>query len=182
MLNIREDIRQKWHKGFPRKKKNVKEIVIHGTAGGGSAKGLLSWMFRSGRKGYKRGIALFHYIVDYDGEIYEIINPDNWVYHSSSGRHDKTTIGIELMNKKTDNEGSYTSEQYASLDWLILHLMNNYPIKNIVSHSYNIEKYSRAYKNCPGSKFKWGNVEALLVDNGYEYDYIDSHFFNIEEI
>lgn len=178
---INEKIRNKYHSGFERNTGDIREIVIHQTGGGSSAKALLSWMFKSGRKGYKRGIALFHYAIDRNGDVYEIINPDRWVYHSSSGRHDKKTIGIEIVCPSRSNDIMPTTKQYKALMRLINMLMNRYyNIDSIVGHGYNGRKYSKRYKNCPGN-FDWFMIEKHLIDNDYIYDSEDDEaIFNIE--
>jgi len=178
-IKIDERVRNKYHKGFSRSLKFVNEIVVHQTGGGNNASSLLSWMLKSGRKGYSRGVALFHYIVDIDGSVIEIINPDNWVYHSSSGRHDKRTIGVEIMCSDRQNAKEPSDKQYFALNKLFLHLSEKYSISRIVGHGYNKEKYSKSYKYCPGN-FDWFRIEKFLVDNEFEFDYEDECYFDIE--
>jgi N-acetyl-anhydromuramyl-L-alanine amidase AmpD len=140
---------------FSRNIADITEIVCHGTAGGQSAKGIIKWMLSGEREEeYKKGIALFHYEIDRNGDIYQIIPDLNWVYHSSSGRHDKKTIGIELVNPVIENKGKYTIDQYNSLFSLIKRMMQLYPIDHIAGHGGNKLKYSGSYKNCPG-EFDW---------------------------
>lgn len=164
---IDKQIRNKYQQGWIGKKrgKAVTEIVIHGTQGGTSIEGLLSWMYGGERaKEYNQGIALFHYGIGQDGKIVEVIDPEYWVYHSSSGAHDKTTIGIELMNPDKANMQPYTEAQYKALFGLIFdHLLPLYPsIKRIVSHNYNQKTYSGWGKQCPGQGFDWSKVTAEL--------------------
>ncbi len=115
-------------------------------------------------KEYNRGIALFHYGINPDGRIVEVVDPDYWTYHSSAGWYDKRTIGIELMNSSKSNRNPYTAEQYESLFNLIFdHLRKVYPsITRIVGHGFNKRKYSRKNKQCPGVGFDWSKLEAEM--------------------
>jgi N-acetyl-anhydromuramyl-L-alanine amidase AmpD len=175
IIAVDHTIREKYMDGFIRPSRPT-EIVIHGTGGGASASALLTWM-RSGEraKEYTRGVALFHYIIDFDGDTTEIISPDNWVYHSSSGAHDQSTIGIELMNKSSDNSDPYKREQYESLFDLISQLMDRYTIKTICGHGYNKRKYSGSDKRCPGN-FDWHNLGDYLMAEKYNVKFAPEYF------
>jgi N-acetyl-anhydromuramyl-L-alanine amidase AmpD len=176
---VESGIRLKYHKGFKRNIKKIDTAIIHGTAGGGD---IIKWMLEGGYMGkdkngkriyraeqYKKGIALFHFIINKKGEIFEIINPDRWVYHSSTGRHDKRTIGIELINNDRTNRDEYTTEQYcAILDLIFEELCKKYPIKRIAGHGVFKQKYGRGTKRCPGN-FNWKWLETVL--DTYEYDF-----------
>lgn len=167
-LNI--SIRTKYEKGWINKlrEKQPTEIVIHGT-GGGSKKGIIKWMLNPGKwkeERYNKGIGLFHYLIGRDGSITEIINPNYWVYHSTSGSHDKKTIGIELVNPSKTNKRKYTEKQYIALiDLIKNNLMMKYRIDTIVSHKFNIWKYNknaRKYdKECPGN-FNWNRLNKEI--------------------
>jgi N-acetyl-anhydromuramyl-L-alanine amidase AmpD len=166
-------IRKKWHKGFRRnllcrKRNRVKTIVLHGTGGGGT----YNWVLDGGRSVlYKKGVALFHYLIERRGKTIEIIDPDRWVYHSSSGEKDKETIGIELLNPGALNSRLYTGFQYTALWELIFdELFNRYNIINIVSHNYMKEKYSGGKKECPGDGFAWVALLSELYTRGYVYE------------
>jgi N-acetyl-anhydromuramyl-L-alanine amidase AmpD len=173
-MKINRTIREKYTPGFLRPSKPI-EIVIHGTGGGASADVMIKWIEAGERATeYVKGIALFHYLVDFDGTTTEIISPDNWVYHSSSGSHDQLTIGIELMNKSAGNTNGYTDLQYGCLFNLITDLMDKYPIKSIVGHGYNDLKYSGTDKACPGN-FDWARLGEFLKAN-YEVDYEPRHY------
>lgn len=167
-MNIQQDLRlrEKYTQGFARTKP-VKYITVHGTGGGSSAARLLKWMLKPGKQRedwYKRGIALFHYIIDRDGSIIELIDPDKWVYHASVGKWDAGSIGIELMNPKSDNSGDYTSMQYRALTFLCKELIYKYPIEKIYSHKYAKEVIAkRGSKNCPGN-FNWKKFSKELYN------------------
>jgi N-acetyl-anhydromuramyl-L-alanine amidase AmpD len=154
-------------------REDIEEIIVHGTGGGVSASAIINWMLGGERKAeYERGIALFHYEIDRNGDVYQIISPKYWCYHSSSGRHDKKTIGIELVNPIKENHGSYMIQQYNSLCNLIKMFMTTYDLKVIAGHGATKQKYSGGYKNCPGEKFEWSILENnfnLEKESGERY-------------
>lgn len=164
---IVDKIRNKYP-GLPRKISEIYEIVIHGS-GGGTAKGIIDWMASETcerRELYKQGIGLFHFMIDRNGDIYEILSPEAWAYHSESGIHDKGTIGIELVNSELLNAGEYTEEQYESLDTLIEKVSDRFEIFTLSTHDYNRRYYSGCKpKPCPGYKFDWNklNLENMKV-------------------
>jgi N-acetyl-anhydromuramyl-L-alanine amidase AmpD len=166
-LKIDLAIRNKWHKGFERPV-HPSEIVIHGTGGGGT----YSYILNGGRADeYRRGIALFHYLVDRDGTVTEIIDPDRWVYHSSAGRHDSKTIGIELLNPSRANDEEYTDKQYTALGLLLQELMERYTIRVIRGHSRSYEMFNGKTKpnpQCPGN-FNWDYITNQLELGEYIY-------------
>ena len=180
-----EFVRVKYAAGWVDKIRSVapEEIVIHGTAGGKSTAGLLHWMYNWGRPKYNKGIGLFHYAIgrgekgEKDGLIVEVISPEYYVYHSTSGKHAKREIGIELLNPSKSNRDSYTDLQYKSLFKLIFdHLFILYPtVTRIVGHRYNIWKYNskkaaqKYDKNCPGN-FEQKRLEEELEKRGYSYE------------
>lgn len=139
---------------------DISEIIVHGTSGGQSAKGIINWMLGGERaEEYKKGIGLFHYEIDRNGDVYQLIPNGYWCYHSSSGQHDKVTVGIELVNPEKDNFGKYKMEQYKSLMDLIKMFMLNYQIKVIAGHGATKLQYSGSYKYCPGKLFDWELLE-----------------------
>ena len=171
-VEIKKDhvVRNKFHRGFSRKWGKVKEIIIHGTGGGGT----LEWVRSGGRAHqYYMGVALFHYLIQEDGTIWEIIDPDRWVYHSCSGRKDRNRIGIEIVNRSRSNSAPYSDKQYESLyDLVFKYLMDRYPsINTIMSHKRAWQKASRGrrWKECPGPKFDWKRLERVMVARGFTY-------------
>ncbi len=166
---VNTTIRDKYHQGFDRDQP-ITEIVIHGTGGGANAQGLINWMLNGERAAeYQKGVGLFHYLNDRNGDIYEIIDPARWVYHSSSGIHDKYTIGIEHINPNPKNAAEYTDAQYTALEELILKLLDDYPLINtIVGHVQNTLKYSGpkyVKAPCPGN-FNWTRLQTALNAGG----------------
>lgn len=179
-------IREKYNSGLDRvqngKEVIVNEIVVHGTGGGSSADAMIKWMMSGERKAeYVKGIALYHYLVDFDGGITEIIDPKKWVYHSSSGAHDMRTIGIEMMNSDPQNRNPYTDAQYKALNELVIELLKaNSIIDTIVGHGQNAKKYSSAYKNCPGKNFDWKKIADELTFFKYVYKIGDEKITEID--
>lgn len=171
MLSYHKDlqIRQKYMPGYARTKP-VKHIVIHGTGGASNARPLIKWMLNPGKaqaNRYRRGIALFHYMIDRDGDITELIDPDRWVYHASIGKMDGGTIGIELGNPSRTNSEPYTDPQYVALGNLIEFLLADYrDIDSIISHRYAKEVMGKSgTKNCPGN-FDWELLSNMLKKFG----------------
>lgn len=160
----RFDVTQTWHPGWKRNIEDITECVIHGTGGGKTATGLLSWMIGGERsKQYKKGIALFHFLIDRKRIIYQLSPIDRWYYHSSSGKHDKKTIGIELLNPAPGNEGDYTEGQYSSLEDLLFgSLFACRSITRIVGHDYNYNTYLGKRKGCPGKYFSWTRIRDMF--------------------
>lgn len=159
-LRIYEKFFEPISEEFERNLDLIYEIVLHGTAGGRTASGMLRWMLTGERaKEYRRGVALYHDLLDRNGDVYAIIPYHYWVYHSSSGKHDKRTIGIEMINPEKDNDSEYTNEQYEGLFKHIEYLLSVIPsIKSIVGHGSNKLKYSGKYKECPGN-FDWDRLQ-----------------------
>jgi hypothetical protein len=168
-------ITDKWSKGFNRVIDDVEELVIHGTGGGISVKALLQWIINGERaKSYKQGIGLFPFAIDLDGTLYQLINNPgiHWFYHSNSHIHDKKTIGVELLNKSSQNANDYTDAQYETLYWLAFEYMPYY-FKNysrIVGHDYNYNKYAHNKKGCPGTGFDWSNLESKMLQKNIEFE------------
>jgi N-acetyl-anhydromuramyl-L-alanine amidase AmpD len=177
MIKIDDKIRMKWHRGFERPFKPT-ELILHGTAGGGT----YNYVFNGGRKElYVQGIALFHFLIDVNGETTEIISPDRWVYHSSSGKHDEKTIGIEMINQSADNSKEYTIDQYRALFDLLVELLPRYPINLIRSHNATKMIYSGSGKKCPGN-FRWDDLGEWLADSRYDFTREYECFSNIKKM
>lgn len=73
-------------------------IVLHFTAGSNAQGAFASWMATDAR-------VATAYILDLDGTIYELFDPRYWAYHlgikgaaSQNFRHDRRSIGIEIVN------------------------------------------------------------------------------------
>jgi hypothetical protein len=155
-----------------RENNDITEVVIHGTGGGLSAKGIINWMLGGERASqYVKGVALFHYEIDLNGDVYQILDDKYWVWHSTSGKHDKNTIGIELVNTSSENKGGYQIEQYEALIKVLKLLLPKYPITKIGGHGAVQKKFSGGYKLCPGHLFDWGMLENIFNMQKLEDEY-----------
>ena len=81
-----------------------------------------------------------HYIVD-DGEIIEIIPPDQKSYGTSSREHNERGIQIEMCHP--DASGKISETTLANVVWLCRELMERYGITEIIRH------YDVTGKRCP---------------------------------
>ena len=163
MINFDSDVINRFGEPPKRDLKKVNEIVIHHTAGDGSWRGLKSWILGNNNERieqHKKFIGLTHFYIDKDGKINQIYNNDTWTYHSCSGKHDKETIGIELVH----GTGEFTDQQYSSLIELIKLLKIDMPITKIVSHDYNYLKYSGRTKMCPSDFFRWEKLNDMGME------------------
>lgn len=183
-MEIKKDtiIRNKFCKGFERTIP-VTHFVIHGTGGGGT----LNWVrnadpaSKRGRR-YINGDGLFHYLIERDGTIYEIIDPELWVYHASIRSRDKGTIGVELLNPSSTNKTPYTKEQYKALVWLYGYVQRTYhrEVKTAISHNMMKRKYRRDGKACPGKGFDWELFKSMMLED-WNFVYKKQILSNLEE-
>ncbi len=174
----RFDVTEKWHPGFKRNL-GINEIVVHGTGGGSSAEALMNWIISGERQeSYQDGIGLFHFIIDYDGTVYQIAPVDIWFYHSSCMGHDALTIGVELMNKSVVNKNEYTEQQYIALSNLIYKFAFMSENFRIVGHDYNGLYYSHLVKGCPGN-FDFEKLYDMLNVNVHRIYYKDQRGLQI---
>lgn len=157
--------------GYTRQLSRINEIIIHGSGGPDTAKGIINWMASGGQlrdgtnriEKYKHGIGMFHYEIDFDGDIYQLVPLTITVFHSLSGKHDWNTVGIEMVSSdpKSNNSTPYTINQYNSLLDLCKYIMTQCPIRLIAGHSATSYKYRGKPKPpppCPGN-FDWGILE-----------------------
>jgi hypothetical protein len=174
---VDRQIRTKYQMGWINKIRNtntIKEVTLHATGGGVSTTSLLRWIWEGERSAeYKKGIALFHFLVGRDGVIVSIIDPAYYVYHSTSGQHDKSTLAVECINPSKNNDSPWPQVQYDSFFSLLFnHLFTLYPsIDRICSHRYNMMKYSPQVspKQCPGAGFEWSKLDEQLRTKGFSF-------------
>ncbi|AXA33296.1 1,6-anhydro-N-acetylmuramyl-L-alanine amidase AmpD [Francisella adeliensis] len=99
-----------------------------------------------------------HFYIKRNGEVVQFVSVDDraWhagvsEYHSRQGCND-FSVGIEMQGTDKD---FYQSEQYRSLNILLLDMKKNYPsIKNITGH----EDIAPGRKTDPGVGFNWDRV------------------------
>ncbi len=169
MIKKDYSVNNKWHGGWNRSLSQITEAVIHHTGSNGSIDSLKKWMLGGERKSqYKNGISLFHFAIGRDGTIWQAGDLSRWWYHSCSGKHDRFTVGIELVHKS----GLFTDAQYTSLFWLLFVYMFHFcpSFYRIVSHDYNYDSYSNMKKGCPGSDFDWGRLVGEMKRQNIIYE------------
>lgn len=181
------DLFERYYKEWASKRKNllkkrtldeIKEIVIHHTAGNGDWPILKNWMLNGERqKNYKKGVGLFHFCIEKKGKIINSWPLDQPVFHSSCYLHDLETIGIEVIHKY----GEFTQPQYDSLVRLCNLLISKCDIKRITTHDYNYLKYSKKTKGCPGKMFKWAELEKYLSKKGIKFTSNGKNLIELDE-
>ena len=136
--------------GTATRKQQVKYIVVHYTAGAGTAKGQASGTcsyFRSGASG--RGVGA-HYCID-DGTICEYADPKTKITYHCGGTYggniitNNNSIGIEVCQK---GNSPYTQAEIDRLTWLVQKLMKQFNLtSNKVVRHYDCGSSSK--KPCP---------------------------------
>ena len=112
-----------------------------------------------------------HYLIDYDGTIYRLVDEDKRAWHAGVSKWQFDTdinsrsIGIEIMN---DGKSPYTPAQMTALVALIKDIQTRYKIypENIVGHS----DVAPIRKIDPGPFFEW----PVLAKNGVENYHVRS--------
>ncbi|QLE78917.1 1,6-anhydro-N-acetylmuramyl-L-alanine amidase AmpD [Francisella sp. Scap27] len=100
-----------------------------------------------------------HFYIKRNGEVVQFVSVDDRAWHAGvseyQGRQgcNDFSVGIEMQGTDRD---SYQSEQYKSLNRLLLDIKKNYPsIKNITGH----ENIAPGRKTDPGVGFDWNMVD-----------------------
>ena len=100
-----------------------------------------------------------HYIVD-DGEIIEIIPPDQKSYGTSSREHNERGIQIEMCHP--DASGKVSEATLTNVVWLCRELMKRYGITEIIRH------YDVTGKKCPlwyvNHPEEWEALKGRIVE------------------
>lgn len=123
-----------------RRSSTIKYIVVHYTAGTGSAKNNCIYFSKANRN------ASAHYFID-NSSIYEYADPAKyatWHCGDGAGKYgitNQNSIGIEVVN----TGGAFSQEEIKKLTWLVQKLMKqfNIPAANVVRH------YDASRKQCP---------------------------------
>jgi hypothetical protein len=165
IINNDNDLIDKYGTPPSRPLDKVTEIVIHHTAGDGNWKGLKQWFTSDTcerKDQFKKFIGFTQFYIEKSGVVYQPFSLESWMYHSCSGKHDKETIGIELIHD-TD---VFPEAQYTALADLVEFIYNSCPIDSIVSHDYNYMHFSGKAKGCPSTWFNWGRLSVMLNAKG----------------
>ena len=136
-----------------RRSSTIKYIVVHYTAGTGSAKNNCIYFSNGNRN------ASAHYFID-DSSIYEYADPKayaTWHCGDGAGKYgitNQNSIGIEVVN----TGGAFSQEEIKKLAWLVQKLMKqfNIPAANVVRH------YDASRKQCPLYYVKNGSAWTSL--------------------
>lgn len=152
-----KEIKRLPYKIQKRKMKDINCIVIHGTGDREDSKEnhtLKYALLENGLCKKSHGKILFHYFVNRSGVIYQLLELDEWAYHSNRGQGDIHTIGIEFENKNKNgelNQFHYTSQQYSAWDFLVDKLINELDIKIISTHDHWRLLAGKKEKPCPNN-------------------------------
>lgn len=146
-----------------RKNKAVKYIVVHYTAGTGSAKNNCIY-FGGGNRN-----ASADYFIDKDGAIYKFngncAGYFTWHVGDGKGKYGITnanSIGIEVVN----TGGEFTQAQKDSLRDLVTAIMADYgvPVENVVRHYDASRKICpKAYCGSAAKDAKWKELHAYIT-------------------
>jgi N-acetylmuramoyl-L-alanine amidase CwlA len=154
----------------------IKYIVIHYCGSEGSAESIAHY-FRYGNKG-----ASAHYIVGYDGEIYQSVEDKNVAWHcgAKTYKHPKcrnaNSIGIEMCTKTpgstkvADDKWYFEDATVKATIELTKELMKKYnvPAENVIRH------YDVTGKTCPApyvfnnGKHTWDEFKKALATEPLE--------------
>jgi N-acetyl-anhydromuramyl-L-alanine amidase AmpD len=125
-----------YQESSPPRRRKIDTVIIHSTynALGGDQYSLAKILDI-----YKSYGVSPHYIIDRGGKIYRLVADENIAYHAGESKMpdgrtgvNNFSIGIEMINNKTDN---FTSAQYASLNDLLRYLHSKYAIEYVLGHS-----------------------------------------------
>jgi hypothetical protein len=100
-----------------------------------------------------------HYLIDRQGNIYQLVRDTDTSYHAGPSRMpdgrtsvNHFSLGIELFNKPGDQ---YTEAQYQALIQLVDYLKHRYPITAVVGHG----QIAPTRKSDPWN-FDWGRLQV----------------------
>lgn len=118
-----------------RGKARIATIVIHHTAGRGSARAVARYFQKPSSK------TSAHYIVGKDGTIVQSVKDADRAWHAGRpefmGKKDVNSfsVGIELVNRG-DGKDPYTDKQYRALGRLLAYLLDEYGVSRdrVVGH------------------------------------------------
>lgn len=78
-----------------------------------------------------RGLS-YHYLIDKDGSIYELVDPNFKAWHAKG--YNNNTIGISFVCG--GKYGPVNEEQHKASIWLINYLKTKHPINSLTGHKY----------------------------------------------
>jgi N-acetylmuramoyl-L-alanine amidase CwlA len=142
---------------------DVDTIVLHHTAGTGSARSTALYFADPKSK------VSSHYVIGKDGAIVQCVQDAKRAWHAGQsafrGRGDVNdfSIGIELVNRG-DGKDPFPDPQYWALADLVAYLMQAYriPAERVVGHRDVALPPGR--KTDPASNFDWARLRRLVGD------------------
>lgn len=88
---------------------------------------------------YKTYAVAPHYLIDREGNIYQLVSDVNIAYHAGESKMpdgrtgvNNFSLGVEMLTTKKDK---LTQEQYASLKFLIANIKEKYKITAVLGHN-----------------------------------------------
>lgn len=125
-----------WGYSKPQNSRTIDTIILHSSynaLGGGN------YDLEKLIEEYKEYGVSPHYLIDREGDVYQLVNDKNIAYHAGESKMpdgrtnvNNFSLGIEIMNTESSNP---TEKQYQSLNKLISHIKNNHKIKSILGHN-----------------------------------------------
>lgn len=127
----------------------IRRIILHSTASN-NVNGTIAWFQNPNSK------VSAHYIIDKNGDIYQMVMDDKRAWHAKGENND--SIGIELV--ALPNE-IMTKQQERALVGLLRYLMTKYGItkSNITGHKFTLSNKGRT--TCPNMLFGDTTEKAL---------------------
>jgi len=96
----------------------IRWVIIHVIEG--SAQAAINW-FKDPRAG-----ASSHYIVDYDGTVYQMVKEKDIAWHAGNWAYNEHSIGIEHAGYA--EQKMFTEEEYRASAKLVAHLLKKYNV------------------------------------------------------
>jgi N-acetyl-anhydromuramyl-L-alanine amidase AmpD len=118
----------KWGYSVPKKARTIDTIIIHSSY---DALGKNPYSVAGVIKEYKIYAVAPHYLISRKGNIYRLVK-DKYIAFHAGGNMNGSSIGIELINLKTEAPNEI---QYKSLAELVNYLKSKYEIKSILGHN-----------------------------------------------
>ena len=145
---------------------SISRVILHYTAGP-SAKSAINTFLND--KGPKRVSA--HYIVDKNGDIYQMVVDNEMASHCKGANID--SIGIEHVAMDGD---ALTPAQELSSVALIKFLLGNYKLKPEVITGHNFAKGRKTVTDCPHSLFGKYHEDDVAANEATLKAWVKTHF------
>ncbi len=129
-----------------RAREEIKRIILHHTA---------ESSFSQTYHGLKaRGLS-YHYVIDKDGTIYQLVPEAYMAWHAKGANFD--SIGISLVNTGYAND-QYTEAQYESLNELLKDIIGRYPNLELDNQHIFAHYEVSNVKWDPSPNFDWAKI------------------------